>query len=59
MHPLLVELSRKFDRLRTAEEIAAALSEREDACESFPEVEQEAVSGSIERLHERLQQARP
>ena len=59
MHPLLVEMSRKFDRLRTREELVDAISDLEDAYDSFSEIEQEAVSKLIEELNRRLKTAPP
>jgi hypothetical protein len=58
MHPLLVELSERFDRLKTREQILDAISDLEDAYETFSEVEQETVAKLIEELNRRLRNAK-
>jgi hypothetical protein len=58
MHPLLVELSERFDRLKTREQILEAISDLEDAYETFSEVEQETVAKLIEELNRRLRNAK-
>lgn len=50
MHPLLAALSGKFDQLATRAQILEAISDLEDAYDSFSEVEQETVSKIIEEL---------
>ncbi len=59
MHSLLVEMSRKFDRLKTRDEIEDAISDLEDAYGSFSEIDQETVSKLIEELNRRLKAAPP
>lgn len=59
MHPLLIEMSGRFDRLKTRMEITNAISELEDAYDMFSEIEQETVSGLIEELNRRLRSAPP
>ncbi len=59
MHPLLVEMSRKFDQLRTRDQLVDAISDLEDAYDSFSEIDQETVSKLIEELNRRLQNAPP
>lgn len=59
MHPLLVEMSRRFDRLKSRVEIVNAIGELEDAYDSFSEIEQETVSRLIEELNRRLKTAPP
>ncbi|MBI4207590.1 MAG: hypothetical protein HY527_21430 [Betaproteobacteria bacterium] len=59
MHPLLVEMSHRFDRLKSRLEIVNAIGELEDAYDSFSEIEQETVSRLIEELNRRLKTAPP
>lgn len=59
MHPLLVAMSRRFDRLKTRAEIMDAIGELEDAYDSFSEIEQDTVSRLIEELNRRLGTAPP
>lgn len=59
MHPLLVEMSHRFDRLKSRVEIVNAIGELEDAYDSFSEIEQETVSRLIEELNRRLKTAPP
>jgi hypothetical protein len=54
MHPLLVEMSRKFDQLRSREQILDAIAGPEDAYDSFSGIEQETASELIEQLNRRL-----
>lgn len=58
MHPLLFELSKKFDKLATRAEVLDAIADLEDAYDSFNELEQETASGLIEELNRRLADAR-
>lgn len=57
MHPLLAEMSRRFDRLKTRDELLNAISDLEDAYDSFSEIEQDTVCKLIEELNRRLQSA--
>lgn len=57
MHPLLMEVSRRFDRLRTRDELLDAISDLEDAYDSFSEIEQDTVAKLIEELNRRLEAA--
>jgi hypothetical protein len=59
MHPLLVEMSARFDRLETRVEIVNAISELEDAYDSFSGIEQETASTLIEELNRRHKTASP
>ena len=59
MHPLLAALSVKFDQLTTRAQILDAISDLEDAYDSFSEIEQETVSKIIEELNQRLKTAPP
>ena len=54
MHPLLVELSRRFDQLTTRDQILEAISDLEDLYDSLDEIEQETVARLIEELNRRL-----
>lgn len=56
MHPILVELSGKFDQLKTRDQILNALSDLEDVYDGLSEIEQETVSRLIEELNHRLKQ---
>ena len=55
MHPLLVELSRRFDQLTTRDQILEAISDLEDLYDSLDEIEQETVARLIEELNRRLE----
>lgn len=57
MHPMLVELSERFDRLSTREELLDAISDLEEIYDSVSEVEQETVARLIEELNRRLESA--
>lgn len=59
MHPLLVEMSARFDRMKTRREILDGMAELEDAYDAFSEIEQETVSRLIEELNRRLETAPP
>jgi len=54
MHPLLVELSKRFDHLTTRDEILEAISDLEALYDSLEEIEQETVARLIEELDRRL-----
>ena len=54
MHPLLVELSKRFDRLTTRDQILEAISDLEALYDSLEEIEQETVARPIEELDRRL-----
>lgn len=54
MHPVLVELSKKFDQLRTRDQILEVISDLEEVYDSLDEIEQETVVGLIEQLNRRL-----
>jgi len=54
MHPLLVELSKRFDQLTTRDQILEAISDLEDLYDSLDEIEQETVARLIEELNRRL-----
>ena len=54
MHPLLVELSKRFDQLTTRDQILEAISDLEDLYDSLDEIEQETVARLIEELNQRL-----
>lgn len=59
MHPLLIELSRKFDRLKSRGEILEAVSDLEDVYDALSGIEQESTDGLIEELNRRLRSAAP
>jgi hypothetical protein len=52
-----MEVSRRFDRLRTRDELLDAISDLEDAYDSFSEIEQDTVAKLIEELNRRLEAA--
>ena len=54
MHPLLVELSKRFDQLTTRDQILEAISDLEEVYDSLDEIEQETVARLIEELNRRL-----
>ena len=54
MHPLLVELSKRFDQLKTRDQILEAISDLEALYDSLDEIEQETVARVIEELNRRL-----
>jgi len=54
MHPLLVELSKRFDQLMTRDQILEAISDLEESYDSLDEIEQETVARLIEELNRRL-----
>jgi len=54
MHPLLVELSKRFDQLTTRDQILEAISDLEDLYDSLDGIEQETVARLIEELNRRL-----
>jgi hypothetical protein len=56
VHPLLVQLSGKFDRIETREAILDTLSDLEEIYDGLDEIEQETVSRLIEELNRRLRQ---
>jgi hypothetical protein len=56
VHPLLVQLSGKFDRIETREAILDVLSDLEEIYDGLDEIEQETVSRLIEELNRRLRQ---
>ena len=53
MHPLLVELSKRFDRLTTRDQILEVISDLEALYDSLDEIEQETVARFIEDLNRR------
>ena len=53
MHPLLVELSRRFDQLTTRDQILEVISDLEALYDSLDEIEQETVARLIEDLNRR------
>jgi len=55
MHPFLAQLSGRFDRLETRDQVLDAICDLEDIFEGLSEVEQEAVSHLIEELNHRLE----
>lgn len=57
MHPMLVELSKRFDRLATREEMLDAISDLEEIYDSVSEIEQETIAQLIEELNRRLKSA--
>jgi len=59
MHPLLVELSKRFDQLKTRDQILEAISDLEDIYDSLDEIEQETVARLIEELNRRLGDIKP
>ena len=54
MHPLLVALAKRFDQLRTRDQILEAISDLEEPYDSLDEIEQEIVARLIEELNRRL-----
>lgn len=54
MHPLLVELSKRFDQLTTRDQILDSISDLEALYDSLDEIEQETVARLIEELNRRL-----
>lgn len=54
MHPLLVELSKRFDQLTTRDQILDAISDLEALYDSLDEIEQETTASLIEALNRRL-----
>jgi len=54
MHPLLAELSKRFDQLATRDQILDAISDLEALYDSLDEIEQETVARLIEELNRRL-----
>ena len=54
MHPLLVELSKRFDQLMTRDQILEAISDLEALYDALDEIEQETVARLIEELNRRL-----
>jgi hypothetical protein len=54
MHPLLVDLARRFDQLATRDQILDAVSDLEAVYDSLDEIEQETVTRLIEELNLRL-----
>ena len=54
MHPLLVQLSKRFDQLTTRDQILEAISDLEDLYDSLDGIEQETVARLIEELNRRL-----
>ena len=59
MHPLLVQLSKRFDQLTTRDQILEAISDLEDLYDSLDEIEQETVARLIEELNRRLGDIKP
>ena len=55
MHPFLIELSRRFDRLQQRDEILDTIGELEAIYDALSEIEQEAVSKLLEELNQRLE----
>jgi hypothetical protein len=54
MHPLLVELSTRYDRLTTRDQILDAISDLEALYDGLEEIEQETTASLIEALNRRL-----
>lgn len=55
MHPLLVDLAKRFDQLATREQILDAISDLEALYDSLDEIEQETTASLIEALNRRLE----
>jgi hypothetical protein len=55
MHPFLIELTRRFDRLQQRDEILDTIGELEAIYDALSEIEQEAVSKLLEELNQRLE----
>ena len=55
MHPFLIELSKRFDRLQQRDEILDTIGTLEDIYDALSEIEQEAVSRLLEELNQRLE----
>ena len=55
VHPFLIDLSSRFDRLQGCDEILDALDGLEDIYDALSEIEQEAVSKLVEELNQRLE----
>ena len=53
MHPVLLDLARRIDKLATRDELLDAISDLEDVYDSLDEIEQAAVSKLIEDLNQR------
>lgn len=54
MHPLLVELSKRFDQFTTRDQILEAISDLDAWYDSLDEIEQETFASLIEELNRRL-----
>ena len=54
MHPLLVDLARRFDQLATRDQILDAISDLEALYDSLDDIEQETTASLIEALNRRL-----
>jgi hypothetical protein len=54
MHPLLVDLARRYDQLATRDQILDAISDLEALYDSLDEIEQETTASLIEALNRRL-----
>ena len=54
MHPLLAELAKRFDQLRTRAQVLEAISDLEEFYDSLDEIEQETVARLIEELNRPL-----
>jgi len=54
MHPLLIELAKKFDHLTTRDQILEAIFDLEALDDSLDEIEQETVARLIEARNRRL-----
>jgi uncharacterized protein YjgD (DUF1641 family) len=55
MHPFLIELSRRFDRLQQRDEILDTIGELDKIYDTLSEIEQETVSKLLEALNRRLE----
>ena len=54
MHPLLIELAKRFDHLTTRDQILETIFDLEALYDSVDEIEQETVARLIEPLNRRL-----
>lgn len=59
MHPFLIELSQRFDRLQQRDEILDTIGKLEDIYDALSEIEQEAASRLLEELNQRLETGNP
>lgn len=55
MHPSLIDLSSRFDRLQGRDEILDAIGELDEIYDALSEIEQEAASKLREALNQRLE----